>query len=515
MEFGIPSLWRRISDFRQVSIRTFHLAWTGFFLCLMAWMGIVPVLSVVRRDMGLSDNQVALVLAGTLVVASIARPLAGWLCDIFGPRRTYGWILIAGSVPVIASAFSWNFESFFLSRALVGCVGGAFVGTVYHTTMMFGPGVVGQANATTTGWGNLGASSIQMVMPFILVGLVAIGMPEMAGWRVAMVVVAKLMIINGIFYLAFTRDTPEGDFKELRKMKLLPLRSEVGPAWRRAIKDHRIWVLFVIYAACVGLEITVISFGSFYFIEVFNLDSVRSGIVIGSFGLMNIFARSFGGYLGDFFGSVFGLTARSYLLFACLVLEGLMLVLFSQEHVFVRALVFLLSFSLFTQMAEGATYAVTPFLKRATVGASSGIVGAGGTLGALAGTLIIKEITCWSDAFLALGAGVMGISCLAFLVRFSTGEENTERAIVAQSCLEGMEAKLNKVRARSKVWRARAETWKGPAGRYAHVWSGFLKQRLMRLEDIVDEGRAGRNEVSQVKRERPMLRVVWNASAEG
>ena len=50
---------------------------------------------------------------------------------------------------------------------LIGGIGAAFVITQYHTTVMFAPNVVGQANATSAGWGNLGGGVTQFVMPLL------------------------------------------------------------------------------------------------------------------------------------------------------------------------------------------------------------------------------------------------------------------------------------------------------------------------------------------------------------
>ena len=40
-------------------------------------------------------------------------------------------------------------------------------------------------------------------------------------------------------------------------------------------------------------------------------------------------------------------------------------------------------FSLFTQMSEGATYSVVPFINKKALGSVAGIVGAGGNFGAV------------------------------------------------------------------------------------------------------------------------------------
>ena len=49
-------------------------------------------------------------------------------------------------------------------RFCMGAGGAAFVVTQYWTTTMFANNIVGTANATTAGWGNLGGGVTQMLI---------------------------------------------------------------------------------------------------------------------------------------------------------------------------------------------------------------------------------------------------------------------------------------------------------------------------------------------------------------
>ena len=79
----------------------------------------------------------------------MARLVIGWLCDRFGPRLTYAWLLILGSLPVMGIGFAHDFQTFLIFRLLIGLIGASFVITQYHTSVMFAPNVVGTANAVT------------------------------------------------------------------------------------------------------------------------------------------------------------------------------------------------------------------------------------------------------------------------------------------------------------------------------------------------------------------------------
>src|SRR5690606_3137735 len=139
----------------------------------------------------------------------------------------------------------------------IGVIGASFVITQYHTSVMFAPNVVGTANATTAGWGNMGGGITQMIMPLIFAGFVAAGYADQSAWRYAMVVPGVALFIMGWVYYAFTQDTPEGNFKELRAAGKLEPKSKSKGAFRAALKDYRVWGLFLIYGACFGVELTI------------------------------------------------------------------------------------------------------------------------------------------------------------------------------------------------------------------------------------------------------------------
>jgi NNP family nitrate/nitrite transporter-like MFS transporter len=218
------------------------------------------------------------------------------------------------------------------------------------------------------------------------------------------------------------------------------------------MQDYRVWILFLIYGACFGIELTVNNVAALYFYDNFDLSLVAAGGVAASFGLMNIFARTLGGIFGDNFGALWGLKGRSFWLFIVLLGEGMAMMIFSQMSVLFLALPMLIIFSLFTQMAEGATYSVVPFINKKALGAVAGVVGAGGNAGAVAAGFLFKGAMEWNDAFFVIGLTVAIASVLSFLVRFSPEQEEEERANFEAAQLETLEiqaARANRALANS------------------------------------------------------------------
>ncbi|MGV3502391.1 MAG: MFS transporter [Adhaeribacter sp.] len=417
-------------------MRTFHVTWFAFFLCFFGWFGVAPLMPLIREELNLSKTQIGNIVISSVAITIFARLLIGWLCDKYGPRITYTYILVLGALPVMGIGLSNSYESFLLFRLAIGVIGAAFVVTQYHTSMMFAPNVVGTANATTAGWGNMGGGVTQVVMPLIFGAFVALGFVEASAWRYAMVVPGALLLLMGLVYYRFTQDSPAGNIADLKKSDpafRLKAAESKGAFWK-ACRDVRVWMLFLVYGACFGIEITIDNIAAIYFFDKFKLDLETAGLIAGLFGMMNIFARTLGGYFGDKAGIRFGLKGRVLFLGAALFLEGLALICFSQITVLPLAIAGMLVFSLFVKMSEGATYSVVPFINRKAIGSVSGIVGAGGNVGAvLAGFLLKEESLSYSDALFIIGCVVVAVSFASLLVRFSKAHEAEARSEMAGS----------------------------------------------------------------------------------
>ena len=409
-------------------MRTFHLTWFAFFLCFFGWFGIAPLMAVVREDLLLSKAQIGNTIIASVAITIVARLVIGWLCDRIGPRLAYSGLLVLGSIPVMCIGLAQNYETFLLFRLAIGVIGASFVITQYHTSVMFAPNVVGTANATTAGWGNLGGGVTQMVMPVVLALVLMFGVGEVWGWRVAMVIPGAALLLMGIAYFCLTQDSPAGNYKDLRARGMMPSAAQVKGSFWEAARDYRVWALFLIYGACFGVELTINNIAALYYYDRFELNLATAGVIAGTFGLMNVFARTLGGIFGDKMGIKFGLRGRVMFLGGVLLLEGVALILFSQMATLFLAVGAMIVFSLFVQMSEGATFSVVPFINRKALGSVAGIVGAGGNAGAVCfGFLFRAESLTYTDALMIVGVVVLIASSLVFVVRFSPETERAER----------------------------------------------------------------------------------------
>lgn len=419
-------------DFKTPPMRAFHITWITFFLCFFGWFGIAPLMPVVREDLQLTQGQIGNIIIASVAITIFARLFFGWLCDKIGPRISYTLLLIIGSFPVMFIGLSNSYESFLLFRLAIGVIGASFVITQYHTSVMFAPNIVGTANATVAGWGNMGGGVTLMVMPLVFAAFIGWGYVNEDAWRYSMVVPGIALFAMGFIYYFYTQDTPQGNLKDLRKNDpayAAKGKDDKGSFWS-ACKDFRVWVLFLAYGACFGIEITIDNIATLYFVDNFKLGIKEAGIIAGTFGLMNIFARALGGIFGDKAGLKFGIKGRILILGIFLLLEGLGIMLFSTMDVLPWAIITMLLFALFLKMSNGATYSVVPFINKRAMGAVSGIVGAGGNVGAvLAGLLFTSNELSYRESLYIIGIAVTVVSIIAMCLSlmFKTKAEKQEK----------------------------------------------------------------------------------------
>lgn len=417
----------RLTDFSSAPMRAFHMAWIAFFLCFFSWFGVAPLMPVIRDELHLTKAQTGSSIVASVALAVFGRLLMGWLCDRIGPRKTHTWLLILGALPVMCIGLAHDYTTFLMFRLTIGIIGSSFVVTQYHTSVMFAPNVVGTANATAAGWGNLGGGVTQMAMPLLFTAFLSLGANAWWGWRMAMFIPGVAMLLCGVAYYVLTQDTPDGNFSDLRARGELELPRGGGGFWEAA-RDTRVWALFAIYGCCFGMELTIDNIAALYFTDYFHLALTAAGFVAASFGMMNLFARALGGIISDRCYSQWGLRGRVRLLGCTICGEGLGLMLFSRMRLLPLAIASMMLAGLFVKMSNGATYSVVPFVNKRALGAVAGIVGAGGNVGAVLAAFLFKTSRfTWPQALLMLGVFVTFVSVLTLFVRFSETDERSAR----------------------------------------------------------------------------------------
>jgi len=321
---------------------------------------------------------------GSVTATVMVRIALGTLLERWGPVNTQCALLVFGSFWVLCAAGISSGWSFILIRTFMGCVGATFVTNQFWCSLMFAPKVVGTANATAGGWGNLGGGVAQVFIVWCLFKpFQALGLSPSASWRLSMCVPAIMLLVCAGVIKAKCQDTPT---------RLRLSAADVGKKssslydYVEVLSDYRVPIVMMQYSACFGTELTMNAQLATHFRVYFQMASGDAALLASSFGMMNLFARSLGGVASDFLYARYNLRGRLFAQFLCLFLEACFLFAFGcvdNKKPWPVALFVLVLFSVSVQMAEGTTYGIVPSLQARNLSYVSALVGAGGNMGAV------------------------------------------------------------------------------------------------------------------------------------
>merc|ERR1719436_2187661 len=287
------------------------------------------------------------------------------------------WVFMASGISA-----PWNYT---LIRFFIGTAGATFVTNQFWSSLMFAPNVVGTANATAAGWGNLGGGVTQIFMVVVLFDpFKSAGMSANTAWRVAMVVPGVMFVICATCMKLLCWDTPTK-----RRFSPLDVGKTSGGTFAdyiEVLRDPRVVVMIFQYSACFGTELAMNNQLATHFRTYFQMKASDAASLASSFGGMNLFARSLGGISSDVLFAKFGFPGRLWAQFLALFFEAIFLFAFgcvNNEQEWYTALCVLICFSVFVQMAEGTSYGIVPFMMPKQLAVVSALVGAGGNLGAV------------------------------------------------------------------------------------------------------------------------------------
>jgi len=395
-------------------MRAFWGATLGFTFAFIGWFAFAPLMTVVRKDIGLCDNNDEVQkdmtvdcickkeckqTLGNANMASVSfdiftRFILGSVIEVMGPKNTDVMLLLFGTVFCACGFFVTNGTGLIIVRFFVSCLGSTFVVNQFWNSIMFSKAVVGTANATAGGWGNLGGGLTQTLMPMIYrFFLDGVGLEMKYAWRASMLFPPVLFISLACWLYFCTQDTTVGKFD----VTILGKTTKAGPmTYLKCLADYRVVLMIFQYSACFGAELVMNNTLATHFQEYFGVDIVAAGALAMSFGGMNLFARSFGGMLSDGWSKRWGMPGRLWAHFISLFGQAVFLFGFgcvTSDMGWGVALVVLIINATFTNMAEGTAYAIVPYMIPEQLPVVSAMVGAGGTLGAVIATRLCYMTT--------------------------------------------------------------------------------------------------------------------------
>lgn len=279
---------------------------------------------------------------------------------------------------------------------------------------MFTKETAGTANALVGGWGNLGGGVTQLVMGSVLFPLFKTRMSPEKAWRSVCVVPAVVSFTFGFSVFQISDDSPKGNYADLKKHGSMQDVSAAA-SFRQGALNINTWLLFIQYACCFGVELTMNNAAALYFKEEFKQSTESAAAIASIFGWMNLFARGVGGYISDKSNAKCGMRGRLWFQTICLAVEGAMVLIFANTKSLGLSIFILVIFSSFVQAAEGSSYGIVPYVDPPVTGSIAGIIGAGGNTGAVCFGLGFRNLK-YKQAFVLMGATIIASSALSLIV---------------------------------------------------------------------------------------------------
>ena len=426
-------------NFNDKQNHILHLSWIAFFLSFVAWFNMAPFNTTLMRSIGLSQEQINILMLSNVALTIPARILIGIWVDYFGPRKVFSSLLIFSAGVCFFFALGKTFEELLIARLLMGIVGAGFVVGIKMIADWFPPNKMGIAQGIYAGWGNFGAAAAAFSLP-----IVATFFPEETGWRVAVILNGFLCAIWAIIYFCFAKENSENgeDFtigfehcievtsrKDifLQVLLLVPLYGAVAIlVWKlsghplsllsptasallnvgifflftcnvinllrfnlprlgelispeKQYEFKQIFILSMVYALAFGSQLAVISMFPQFLESTFKLSVTTAGMIGSSFAILNLVSRPAGGWISDLIEK-----KRSLILFVVGSMIGyIMMSQINSSWPLWSVLLSAFGCSAFLQAGTGACFAAVPLIRKDLTGQIAGVAGAYGNVGAV------------------------------------------------------------------------------------------------------------------------------------
>ncbi len=417
--------------------------------------------------MGLSDQQIKMLLILNVALTIPARIVIGMLVDVFGPRVIYSFLLFISSFLCFFFAVADTFEMLALARFLMGFVGAGFVIGIRIVSEWYPAKQVGLAEGIYKGLGNVGSAAAAISLPTI-----ALMFGGDDGWRYATALTGMLTLAYSVVYYFSVTDTPAGStyFKPNKtgglevtskkdfvfylllnipmyaalalltwKVSALGLLDETAvyaiyaglvftyalqcrqihhvnaDIFKQTVPDmhqykfKQVGILSLAYAVTFGTELAVVSMLPLFFLDTFNTSAIAAGLLASCFAGMDIISCPSGGWLSDRFGR------KKTLIVLLTALTGgfLLMSQINSDWSIFAAVIVMMTCSFFVGSGAGGVFAVVPLIRRRLTGQIAGVVGAYGNIGAVLFLTVLSFVS--AQTFFLVIAGTVAVTVLAVL----------------------------------------------------------------------------------------------------
>lgn len=360
-ERGYRATELKFCSFARPHMRAMHASWICFFASGFVQFAMAPLLPQLQESLSLTKQDIWWTNVWMMIGGIPMRFLLGPLCDSYGPRVVMVWIVALCAIPcALSGVIVVNLGTLLMVRFVMGAMD-AFVPCQCWITSHFVREVGGTIMAIAGGLGASGAGFTQLVVG-CLFGMCLQWTDDNSdlAWRLALLFPAAFALVVAWWSYSYSDDCPLGNFVDVKKAGLMMERSAVD-SFRSGVYNFNSWLLFLQFAGCSGVDVTMCNGCAIYFHQQFHQTIQASGAIAFLYGFAAIYARGFGGYISDRLGDRFHLQGRLWMHFVFMMIQGVLNIWFARITVLNTSMIVMVVFSIFVQVRFGnsATFSIS------------------------------------------------------------------------------------------------------------------------------------------------------------